>query len=225
MRELVPNVPFSMLLRGANAVGYTGAPSLTEWGAASALPHVSLHSLPACSTADCLGSRCTLPSLSHPLLPAVYPDNVTYEFCRLAKLRGVDIFRIFDSLNYVDNLLFGIDAVRAAGGVVEAAISYTGDVSDPKRTKYNLDYYMDLARKLTDHGIDVLNIKDMAGLLKPRAADMLVSALRAEFPRLPIHVHTHDTAGTGVASMLVAAAAGADVVRNANHAQAPSTNS
>ena len=78
----------------------------------------------------------------------------------------------------------------------------------PQRTKYNLDYYMSLASKLVEHGIDVLAIKDMAGLLKPRAADMLVSTLREEFPRLPIHVHTHDTAGTGVASMLVAAAAG-----------------
>ena len=165
MREKVPNVPFQMLLRGANAVGYT-----------------------------------------------TYADNVTYEFCRLASRAGVDVFRVFDSLNYVDNMLFGIDAVRRAGGVVEAAIGYTGDVSDPRRTKYSLDYYLELTRKLVDHGIDVLAIKDMAGLLKPRAADMLVSALREEFPRLPIHVHTHDTAGTGVASMLVAAAAGADVV-------------
>jgi pyruvate carboxylase len=93
-----------------------------------------------------------------------------------------------------------------------ACAGYTGDVSDPRRTKYTLDYYLTFARQLVDAGIDVLAIKDMAGLLKPRAADMLVSALREEFPDLPIHVHTHDTAGTGVASMLVAAAAGADVV-------------
>ena len=165
LREKVPNVPFQMLLRGANAVGYT-----------------------------------------------TYADNVTRAFVKEAKTAGVDIFRVFDSLNYVDNMLFGIDAVRAAGGVVEAAIGYTGDVSDPKRTKYTLDYYLNFARQLVDAGIDVLAIKDMAGLLKPRAADMLVSALREEFPNLPIHVHTHDTAGTGVASMLVAAAAGADVV-------------
>jgi len=109
-------------------------------------------------------------------------------------------------------MLFGIDAVRSAGGVVEAAIGYTGDVSDARRTKYTLDYYLQLASQLVAAGIDVLAIKDMAGLLKPRAADMLVSALREEFPDLPIHVHTHDTAGTGVATMLVAAAAGADVV-------------
>lgn len=208
MREKVPNIPFSMLLRGANAVGYTGAPRplpqrRRRRAFSAAAPALVLARLRSRRRSD----RALLRRE-----PAVYPDNVTYEFCRLAKLRGVDIFRIFDSLNYVDNMLFGIDAVRAAGGVVEAAISYTGDVSDPKRTKYNLDYYMDLSRKLVDHGIDILNIKDMAGLLKPRAADMLVSALREEFPRLPIHVHTHDTAGTGVASMLVAAAAGADVV-------------
>ena len=160
LREKVPNIPFQMLLRGANAVGYT-----------------------------------------------TYADNITREFCLLAKRSGVDIFRVFDSLNYADNMFFGIDAVRASGGVVEAAIGYTGDVSDPKRTKYNLDYYLKFAQQLVDHGIDVLAIKDMAGLLKPRAADMLISALRDQFPGLPIHVHTHDTAGTGVASMLVAAAA------------------
>jgi len=165
LRERVPNVPFQMLLRGANAVGYT-----------------------------------------------TYPDNVTREFTIAAKAAGIDIFRVFDSLNYLDNMLFGIDAVRASGGVCEAAIGYTGDVSDSRKTKYNLDYYLQLASKLVEAGIDVLAIKDMAGLLKPRAADMLVSALRDEFPDLPIHVHTHDTAGTGVATMLVAAAAGADVV-------------
>jgi len=165
LRERVPNIPFQMLLRGANAVGYT-----------------------------------------------TYPDNVTRNFVAEAKAAGVDIFRVFDSLNYVDNMLFGIDAVRAAGGVCEAAIGYTGDVSDPRKSKYTLDYYLQFAHKLVDAGIDVLAIKDMAGLLKPRAADMLISALRDEFPDLPIHVHTHDTAGTGVASMLVAAAAGADVV-------------
>jgi pyruvate carboxylase len=165
LREQVPNIPFQMLLRGANAVGYTS-----------------------------------------------YADNVVQDFVHQARKSGVDVFRIFDSLNYTDNLLFGIDAVRAANGVVEATICYSGDVSDPKKTKYTLDYYVDLTTKLVEHGIDVLAVKDMAGLLKPRAATMLISAIRQKFPDLPIHVHTHDTASTGVASMLAAAAAGADVV-------------
>jgi pyruvate carboxylase len=165
LREQVPNIPFQMLLRGANAVGYTS-----------------------------------------------YADNVVQSFVHQARKSGIDVFRVFDSLNYEDNLMFGIDAVRNADGVVEATICYTGDVSDPKKTKYTLDYYVDLTTKLVEHGIDVLAVKDMAGLLKPRAATMLISAIRAKFPDLPIHVHTHDTASTGVASMLAAAAAGADVV-------------
>ncbi|MFV8749747.1 pyruvate carboxylase [Nannocystaceae bacterium ST9] len=141
-----------------------------------------------------------------------YPDNVVHRFVQLAKQRGIDVFRIFDCLNYLPNLELGIDAVGAAGGVIEAALCYTGDVSDPKRTKYSLDYYVDLAGRLHERGIHVLAIKDMAGLLKPTAARQLVGALRKAFPYLPIHVHTHDAAGTGVASMLAAAEAGADVV-------------
>ena len=121
LRQLVPNIPFQMLLRGANAVGYTS-----------------------------------------------YPDNVVFDFCKKAKDWGIDVFRVFDSLNYVENLKLGIDAVRAAGGIVEAAICYTGDVSDPKRTRYDLNYYLGLVQKLVDYGIHVLAIKDMAGLLKPR---------------------------------------------------------
>jgi len=165
LRELIPNIPFQMLLRGVNAVGYTS-----------------------------------------------YPDNVVYAFVKAAKERGIDVFRIFDSLNYVENLALGIDAVGEAGGVIEASVCYTGDVSDPSRTKYSLDYYVDIAGQLVERGAHVLNIKDMAGLLKPKATTMLVGALRAAFPEVPIHVHTHDTGGTGVASMLAAAAADADVV-------------
>jgi hypothetical protein len=237
-----------MLLRGANAVGYTS-----------------------------------------------YPDNVVDEFCRQAKTSGVDIFRIFDSLNYIDNLKFGIDSVRTAGGIAEGTICYTGDLTNPARTRvrrlgldsipslciiclgpsvagicravgsaqsqhsvlqaicgmhtplalkdacstkrhdqisercckrrsyphqpdtetarysrvsylpclyipspllqYTLDYYMDLAEQLVDHGIHSLGIKDMAGLMKPRAATELVGALRARYPDLVIHLHTHDSAG------------------------------
>ncbi|CAO0798643.1 unnamed protein product [Mucor circinelloides] len=165
LRKLVPNIPFQMLLRGANAVGYTS-----------------------------------------------YPDNVVYEFCDKAVKCGMDVFRIFDSLNYVENMKLGIDAVKKAGGVVEATICYTGDVSNPERKKYNLDYYVDLTQQLVNEGIHILGIKDMAGLLKPEAARLLVSTIRNKFPDLPIHVHTHDTAGTGVASMMAAAAAGADII-------------
>ncbi|MCA9681481.1 MAG: pyruvate carboxylase, partial [Myxococcales bacterium] len=165
LRTLVPNIPFQMLLRGANAVGYTN-----------------------------------------------YPDNVVRRFVQLAKQKGVDVFRIFDCLNYIDNLQLGIDVVGEAGGVIEAAICYTGDVADPRRTKYSLQYYVDLAGALHDRGIHVLAVKDMAGLLKPNAARTLIEALRRAFPYLPIHVHTHDTAGTGVASMLACAEAGADAV-------------
>lgn len=155
-----------MLLRGANAVGYTS-----------------------------------------------YADDTVKEFCKEAVKEGIDIFRVFDSLNYVENLKFGIDAVREAGGVVEATICYTGNVMDGK--KYSLDYYLNLAKELVDHGTDILAIKDMAGLLRPEAATALVGALRTQFPDLPIHVHTHDTAGTGAASMLAAYNAGADIVDGA----------
>ena len=165
MRELMPNVLFQMLLRGANGVGYTS-----------------------------------------------YPDNVVFEFCKLAKRKGMDVFRVFDSLNYLPNLRVGMEAAREAGGIVEAAIAYTGDISDPTRTKYNLDYYLDLSDQIVAAGAHILAVKDMAGLLKPRSAAMLVGALRARHPQLPIHVHTHDTSGNGVASMLAACEAGADII-------------
>lgn len=99
-----------------------------------------------------------------------YPDNVVFKFCDLSVQAGMDIFRVFDSLNYLPNLILGMEAAGKAGGVVEAAISYTGDVSDPSKTKYNLKYYTDLADELVKAGTHVLCIKDMAGLLKPRAA-------------------------------------------------------
>lgn len=124
----------------------------------------------------------------------------------------MDIFRVFDSLNYLPNLILGMEAAGKAGGVVEAAISYTGDVSDPKKTKYDLKYYTNLADELVKAGTHVLCIKDMAGLLKPRAAKLLITAIRDKHPDIPIHIHTHDTSGVGVASMLACAEAGADVV-------------
>lgn len=165
MRKAIPNIPFQMLLRGANGVGYTS-----------------------------------------------YPDNSVYKFCELSVQAGMDVFRVFDSLNYLPNLVLGMDAVGKAGGVVEAAISYSGDISDPGRTKYTLKYYMDLAEQLVKAGAHVLCIKDMAGLLKPRAAAILIGALREKYPNLPIHVHTHDTSGAGVASMLQCGRSGADAV-------------
>lgn len=165
LREAVPDIPFQMLLRGANAVGYTN-----------------------------------------------YPDNVVYKFCKVAQRSGIDVFRVFDSLNYLDNLKLGIDAVAKAGGFVEGTMSYTGDVGDPDKGKYSLEYYLDLAQKLVDEGVHSIAIKDMAGLLTPRATRLLVGALREQHPDTPIHVHTHDTAGCGVASMLAAAEAGADIV-------------
>ncbi|KPM02392.1 pyruvate carboxylase, mitochondrial-like protein [Sarcoptes scabiei] len=130
----------------------------------------------------------------------------------LATRCGMDVFRIFDSLNFVPNIIIGMEAAAKAGGVVEAAISYTGDVSDPTRTKYNLDYYMNLADELVKAGTHILCIKDMAGLLKPQAAKLMVTSLRSKYPDLPIHIHTHDTSGASVASMLECAKAGADIV-------------
>lgn len=165
MRELMPNVPFQMLLRGANAVGYTS-----------------------------------------------YPDNLVFKFCEQAKVNGMDIFRVFDSLNYMPNILLGMEAAGEAGGIVEGAISYTGDVSDPTRTKYDLKYYLNLSDEIVKAGTHILCIKDMAGLLKPRAAKLLVTALRDRHPDVPLHIHSHDTAGACVASMLACAEAGADIV-------------
>merc|ERR1719431_183753 len=135
-----------------------------------------------------------------------------FKFCSLAVEAGMDVFRVFDSLNYLPNLLVGMEAAGAAGGVGGAAISYTGDISDPSRTKYTLKYYTTLADQLIQAGAHVLCIKDMAGLLKPRAASILVDAIRQRHPHIPIHIHTHDTSGAGVAAMINAAQAGADVV-------------
>ncbi|KIW01720.1 pyruvate carboxylase [Verruconis gallopava] len=164
MRKLVPNIPFQMLLRGANGVAYSSL-----------------------------------------------PDNAIVHFCEQAKKNGMDIFRVFDALNDVTQLEVGIKAVVKAGGIAEGAMCYSGDMLNPKK-KYNFDYYMDLADKIVGMGAHILGIKDMAGVLKPTAATKLVGALRERFPDIPIHVHTHDSAGTGVASMIACAQAGADAV-------------
>ncbi|MGB6245951.1 pyruvate carboxylase [Gordonia sp. (in: high G+C Gram-positive bacteria)] len=141
-----------------------------------------------------------------------YPDAVCRGFVAEAAATGIDVFRIFDALNSVDAMRPAIDAVRETGTVVaEVALSYSGDLSDPAEDLYTLDYYLRLAERVVDAGAHVLAIKDMAGLLRPRAATALVGALRREFD-LPIHVHTHDTAGGQVATYLAAVAAGADAV-------------
>ncbi|KAI0136255.1 pyruvate carboxylase [Xylariales sp. AK1849] len=164
MRKLVPNIPFQMLLRGANGVAY-----------------------------------------------ASLPDNAIDHFVKQAKDNGVDIFRVFDALNDIDQLEVGIKAVQKAGGVAEGTVCYSGDMLNPKK-KYNLEYYLDLVDKLVALDIDVLGIKDMAGVLKPHAAKLLIGGIREKYPDLVIHVHTHDSAGTGVASMVACAQAGADAV-------------
>ena len=167
LRRRIPNICFQMLLRGANAVGYTS-----------------------------------------------YPDNVIVEFVREAHQQGIDIFRIFDSLNSIENMRVSIDAVLETGAVCEPAICYTGDLFDKERPKYSLKYYVQMAKQLEKLGAHFLAIKDMAGLCRPYAAYALVKALREEIG-IPIHFHTHDTSGINSASLLKAADAGVDVADGA----------
>jgi len=145
---------------------------------------------------------------------ANYPDNVVRFFVQRAAANGIDLFRVFDSLNWVENMRVAIDAVRAAGKLCEAALCYTGNLSDPRERKYTLDYYLARGRELKAAGTHIIGIKDMAGLCRPRAAYALVKALRDEL-QLPVHFHTHDTSGIGAASVLAAIAAGADAVDGA----------
>jgi pyruvate carboxylase len=163
-RERMPNLLLQMLLRSANAVGYTN-----------------------------------------------YPDNVVRFFVKRAAEGGIDVFRIFDSLNWVENMRVSIDAVLESGKLCEAAICYSGNLSDPHEKKYTLDYYLKLARELRDAGTHVLGIKDMGGQCRPDAARVLVEALKDEIG-LPIHFHTHDTSGIAAASVLAAVEAGANAV-------------
>jgi pyruvate carboxylase len=163
LREAIPNICFQMLLRAANAVGYTA-----------------------------------------------YPDNAVAEFIYEASAQGIDIFRIFDSLNWLPNMKASMQAVRKTHSVCEAAICYTGDILDPKRDKYSLAYYVNMAKELERMGAHTLAIKDMAGLCRPYAAEKLVKALRQEVG-IPIHFHTHDTSGLNAASILKAAESGVHV--------------
>ncbi|WP_335949061.1 pyruvate carboxylase [Salipiger bermudensis] len=140
-----------------------------------------------------------------------YPDNVVQSFVAQAAESGVDVFRVFDSLNWVENMRVAMDAVIDSGKVCEGTICYTGDILDPDRAKYDLKYYVEMGKSLRDAGAHVLGLKDMAGLLKPSAAGPLVKALKEEVG-LPIHFHTHDTSGAGIATILEAARAGVDAV-------------
>lgn len=143
-----------------------------------------------------------------------YPDNVIREFVTKSSYAGIDVFRIFDSLNWVKGMEVAIEAVRDSGKLAEAAICYTGDILDPSRAKYDLDYYKSLAKELEAQGAHILAIKDMAGLLKPEAAYRLISELKATVD-LPIHLHTHDTSGNGIYQYAKAVEAGVDIVDTA----------
>jgi pyruvate carboxylase len=138
-----------------------------------------------------------------------YPDNVVRYFIEQSAQAGVDVFRIFDCLNWVENMRLAIDTVAESGKIAEAAICYTGDILDPARAKYDLKYYVKMAKELEAAGAHILGIKDMAGLLKPAAASLLIRTLKDEVS-LPIHFHTHDTSGASVASVLAAVEAGVD---------------
>lgn len=143
-----------------------------------------------------------------------YPDNVVQFFVEQAAKGGVDVFRVFDSLNSVENMRVAMDAVNKTGALCEAAICYTGDLFDKKRDKYNLAYYVKMAKELEKGGAHILAIKDMAGICRPRAATALIKALKQE-TSLPIHFHTHDTSGLSGASVLAAIEAGCDIVDGA----------
>ena len=164
LRKLIPNIPFQMLLRGSNLVGY-----------------------------------------------ASYPDNLVRAFIAESAKSGIDVFRVFDSLNWIPGMEVAMDEVLKQGKLCEATICYTGDILDPKRDKYTLNYYVNMAKELEKRGAHTLAIKDMSGLLKPYAAKKLVTTLKQEVG-LPIHLHTHDTTGNQVAAYLMAAEAGVDIV-------------
>jgi pyruvate carboxylase len=151
-----------------------------------------------------------------------YPDNVVQEFIKEAAAQGIDIFRIFDSLNWMPNMKVAVEAALKTGRVCEAAICYTGDILDPAREKYSLNYYVRLAKELRAMGTHILGLKDMAGLLKPYAAYKLVKTLREEVG-LPVHLHTHDTSGINAATILKAAEAGVEVADAAISAMSGTT--
>ncbi len=194
--------------------------SVECWGGATF--DVALRFLKECPWERLISFRSAMPNLLLQMLLRSangvgytnYPDNVVRYFVAQAAAHGVDLFRVFDSLNWVENMRVAIDAVGESGRLCEAAICYTGNLDDPRETKYDLGYYVRLAKDLERAGAHVLGIKDMAGLCRPRSAYRLVKALKEEIG-LPIHFHTHDTSGIAAASVLMAIDAGVDAVDGA----------
>lgn len=139
-----------------------------------------------------------------------YPDNVVKEFIRVSADRGIDVFRIFDSLNWIENMKMPVEEALKTGKIVEGTICYTGDISSPDEKKYTLDYYLKKAKEIEAMGCHILTIKDMAGLLKPYAAKTLITELKKEL-KIPVNLHTHDTTGSGVSTVLMAVEAGVDI--------------
>ena len=164
LRARIPNIPFQMLLRGSNLVGY-----------------------------------------------ASYPDNLVNAFVEESARAGIDVFRVFDSLNWIPSMQAAMDAVLKTDRVLEATMCYTGDILDPKRDRYTLEYYVKLAKALEERGAHMLCIKDMSGLLKPYGARKLVSTLKQEIG-IPIHLHTHNTTDNQIATYMLASEAGVDIV-------------
>ena len=171
LRELIPDIPFQMLLRASNAVGYKN-----------------------------------------------YPDNVLKKFIHTSAKNGIDVFRIFDSLNWMETLKLPIEEALKTGKLVEGTLCYTGDILNPDRSEiYTLDYYVDFAKELESLGVHILGIKDMSGILKPEAAYQLIKTLKQEIT-IPIHLHTHDTSGNAIAMYSRAIDAGVDIIDTANAA-------
>lgn len=173
LRELIPDIPFQMLLRASNAVGYKN-----------------------------------------------YPDNVIKKFIHTSAEAGIDVFRIFDSLNWLETMKLPIEEALKTGKIVEGTFCYTGDILNPKRSEiYTLDYYVNLAKEIQSQGVHFLGIKDMSGILKPEAAYLLIKTLKEEID-IPIHLHTHDTSGNALSTYSRAIDTGVDVVDTANAALA-----
>ncbi|HTN74154.1 MAG TPA: pyruvate carboxylase [Pirellulaceae bacterium] len=197
--------------------------SLEMWGGATF--DTSLRFLKECPWDRLTQMRAKVPNILFQMLLRAsnavgytnYPDNVVEAFVKEAAQGGIDVFRVFDALNWVPNMRVAMDAVLKTGALCEPAICYSGDILNPKRSKYNLKYYVTLAKELEKMGAHILAIKDMAGLCKPYAAQLLVKTLKQEIG-IPIHFHTHDTAGIQSASILMGADVGLDI---ADAAMAP----
>jgi pyruvate carboxylase len=191
--------------------------SMEAWGGATF--DVAYRFLQECPWQRLRDLRAAMPNLMIQMLLrgangvgyTTYPDNVVRAFVAQAAKTGVDVFRVFDSLNWVENMRVAMDAVIDAGKICEGTICYTGDMLDPARSKYDLKYYVSRAAELKSAGAHVLGLKDMAGLLKPASARVLITALREEIG-LPVHFHTHDTSGAAAATVLAAVDAGVDAI-------------